>query len=313
MSTENNERDKVSRIESEDKTLLRRDTESLSSDSPPTNEYENEPTRRFVAPIDENAQTTLQNAPDTEPTEIFSDNETDKEADERKNVPDGNALPPNRLRFSLVCLLFVNMFIFAGINIYQAFLIQSVPPFVTAPQGNGFVIVNVRQGFEGAFQVGDEMVSVNGIEVNPTNIRQLDNLALNNPGERRIIVVRRNGEMREVETVSVSPPLSFRLNRVFYDGLLRAIFLITGLLIFLFKPNDKQALLLTLIFGSSLASGSLSALADLPPILLVVKVIGFLNIAFCAPLFLHFCLVFPERSSLLRRIPKLEYLIYLPI
>ena len=274
-------------------------------------------TRQFA----NDAQPEIKAAPETEPTEIPFDADTAptevlteieaETADEY--VPDENALRPNRWRYALVCLLFVNMFVFAGINTFQTFSIQSFPPYVDAPQGNRIVIVNVRSGFEGEFQTGDEIASVNGIEANPANIRRLDRLALDKPGEPRTIVVRRDGQMREIKTVSVAPPLGFRLNRILYEFLLRATFLVTGLLIFLFKPNDKQAFLLTLIFLSALASESLSVLLDFPPLLFVVKALGLLIIMFCAPLFLHFCLVFPERSTLLNRFPHLESLIYLPI
>jgi predicted Ser/Thr protein kinase len=312
MSDEKQKQNRLSFTKNEDRILPREDS--------PIDASEEKSTRHFAESSTDNAQTKIKPAPETEPTEILSDAETEtttilteiETEVEDEFLPDENALRPSRLRFALVCLLFVIMFIFAGINIYQTFSIQSFPPFITTLQENGFVIVSVRQGFEGAFQVGDELVSVDGTEVNPANIRQIDSLALDEPGERRIIVVRRNEQLREVETVSVPPPLSFRSNRILYGVFLRTIFLITGLLIFLLKPNDKQALLLTLIFVSSLASESLSVLKDLPPILLIFKAIGLLIIIFCAPLFLHFCLVFPERSTLLRRFPNLERLIYLP-
>jgi hypothetical protein len=71
-----------------------------------------EPTRRFAASSE--AQTALQNASDIEPTKTFSKDETEREADEPKDIPDENALRPGRVRFVLVCLLFVNMFVVAG-------------------------------------------------------------------------------------------------------------------------------------------------------------------------------------------------------
>ena len=284
---------------------------ALSHSDALTIETTDEPTHKFDVPADQaqkNHQTKLENTP----TEILSGDASQNEADS-VNMPNENALRPSRLRFALVCLLFAIMFIFAGINTFQTFSIQSFPPYVDAPEGDNFVIVSVRPGFEDAFQVGDEIISVDGIEVNPANINKLDRLALNKSGESQTIVIRRSKELREIETVSVAPPLGFRLNRILYEFLLRSIFLVTGLLIFLFKPNDKQAFLLTLIFLSALASESLSVLLDLPKLLFVIKAVGLLTIMFCAPLFLHFCLIFPECSPLLRRFPKLESLIYLPI
>ncbi len=251
---------------------------------------------------------------ENEPTEIgYADETSETEEDELPPAPDENALRPSRLRFALVCLLFVNMFIFIGININFVFSIQSSLPFDAAPQGDRVLIVNVRPGFETAFQTGDEIVGVNETNVNSVNFRRLETLGLDRPGERRIITVRGDGlETRQVETVSASPPLSFHLSRILRDVLFPAMFLITGLLLFLLKPNDKQALLMALILGSSLDSGALAALADLPLPLLVVKVFGLLIITLSAPIFLYFCVTFPERSSLLRRFPKLEFLIFTP-
>ncbi len=89
---------------------------------------------------------------ENEPTEIgFADETSETKEDELPPAPDENALRPSRLRFALVCLLFVNMFIFIGININFVFSIQSSLPFDTAPQGDRILIVNVRQGFETAF------------------------------------------------------------------------------------------------------------------------------------------------------------------
>ncbi len=250
---------------------------------------------------------------ENEPTKISLANETAETGEEElPAAPDENTLRSSRWRFALLCLLFVNMFIFAGINIYEAFLIQSFAPYFAERQGDKRVIVRVNQGFEDALQVGDELVSINKIETNPT-ARQLDYIPLlDKPGEPLTVVVRRNGQVRQIETVSVSPRLSFHFNRILFTFLIPLMFSVLVLVLFLLKPNDKQALLSALFFASALASGTLLALIDLPPVLFVVKVIGLLFITLSAPLFLHFCLIFPERSSLLRRFPKLERLIYLP-
>ena len=241
----------------------------------------------------------------------FSKDGTENEADELKDIPDENALSPSRVRFVLVCLLFVNMFVVAGVEIYHASLVRSTLPYVPEVQGDGLVIVSVRPGFEGAFRVGDKLVTINGIEITPHSVRQENRLSLSPPGEQRTVVLRRDGQLCEVKTVSVALPLSYHLNHILFLFLYPAVFLVTGFLIFLLKPNNKQALLLALLFGSFLRvasiwdlSGSLS--------LIVVKVIGLLFVELPPPLFLHFCLVFPERSSLLRRFQKLERLIYLP-
>jgi hypothetical protein len=288
----------------EEKTLHLSPTPAL--DAPSINDQKSlEPTRRFAASGE--AQSALQNAKDTEPTKTFSQEKIESEDNE---LPDVNALRPSRVRFLFVCLLFVNMFVVAGVEIYQAFLARSALPFVTEVQGDGLILVSVRSGFEGAFHIGDQLVSVNGLEVNPGRIGRLNRLRRLPPGEKRTVVVRRDGQLREVETVSVAPPLSRQLSQVLFLFLYPAVFLVTGFLIFLLKPNNKQALLLALLFGSFLRV-SIWDVSD-SPVLIIVKVIALLFVSLPPPLFLHFCLVFPEHSALLRRIPKLERLIYLP-
>ncbi len=290
-------------VPTEDKTLLHSDAL--------TNGATDEPTRKFTAPADE-LQTNHKTEFEAEPTKILQVESPDDISDEPPATPDENALRPSRLRFALVCLFFVIMFIYAGINLYQSFLIQSSLPFIAQRQGDGFVIASVRPGFEEAFQAGDELVSINGIEVKTSNVARLrlEYLRADAPGVRRTVIVRRGGQEREVETAYAALSLSFRLNRILLGFLSAAMFLGTGLLLFLLKPNDKQALLLALAFGSVVwGSPSISAVS---PFLLVPLFIGFLLVPLNAPLGLHFTLVFPERSTLLRRFPKLEWLIYLP-
>lgn len=63
---------------------------------------------------------------ENEPTEIgFAGEPSETDIEELPDAPDENALRPSRLRFALVCLLFVNMFIFIG-NKHQFCILDSV-------------------------------------------------------------------------------------------------------------------------------------------------------------------------------------------
>ncbi|MGH9764605.1 MAG: hypothetical protein ACREAC_27535, partial [Blastocatellia bacterium] len=90
------------------------------------------------------------------------------------------------------------------------------------------------------------------------------------------------------------------------------IFLITGFAVFILKPYDKQALLLSLMFGMIIAYIPLHS-AHTPPSWLAV-VIGVSRILslFAWPIFFHFFLIFPEPSTLLKRFPRLELYLYIP-
>ncbi len=301
------ERERFLNESCQDDDQMRLEVESLLSSSGAAGSFMQSPA------VGEVAEIVVEEKLKSEPTKIFFANETSETGEEElPDAPDENALRPSHLRFAFLSLVFVNMFIFAGINIYEAFSIQSFAPYFAERQGDKRVIVRVNQGFEDALQVGDEVVSLNEIETNPT-ARQLYYIPLlDKPGEPLTVIVRRNGQVRQIETVSVSPLLSFHFNRILFTFLIPPMFSVLVLLLFLLKPNDKQALLSALLFASIIASGTLLASIDLPPVLLVVKVIGLLFNSLTTPLFLHFCLIFPERSSLLRRFPKLERLIYLP-
>jgi len=256
MSAQNREQDKVSRIESEDKTLLSGDAESLSDTPPPTDEYENEPTRRFAAPVNEQEQTALQNAPDTEPTKIFSENDTENKrgereieaVDELRDAPNENALRPSRLRFALVCLLFVFVVGVTVIHLIPQFSFKSsFPEFNTELKDKRQVIAFVDPNFADRIQIGDELVSINNEPINEGNLLKI--LARINEGDRYTIQLRRGADLREVELVAQPIPLARVLGRYFFGIFLTGTFLLTGLAVFLLKPNDKQALLMAVLFA----------------------------------------------------------------
>src|SRR4029079_7436237 len=103
-----------------------------------------------------------------------------------------------------------------------------------------------------------------------------------------------------------------RRARVVWFYLSAILHLLTAWLILLFRPDDKQACLLALMLGTMTGLVGLNP-SNLPPWLdLIVGLATALGNQFY-PLFVHFFLIFPERSKLLRRWPRLETWRYLPI
>src|SRR5262249_38068413 len=90
------------------------------------------------------------------------------------------------------------------------------------------------------------------------------------------------------------------------------LFLVAGVAVFLLKPGNDQAWLLALMLTSFTALFPLSVYIRLPQwVSLTASLTQVLSTIFL-PVILHFFLIFPERSALLGRFPKLERLIYLP-
>ncbi|MGI8837718.1 MAG: PDZ domain-containing protein, partial [Pyrinomonadaceae bacterium] len=263
-----------------------------------TDEQSLEPTRRFGASSE--APTALQNAPDTEPTRIFSDNETGE---------DETAPKPKRYgwRFALVCALYALSFVNYGLNVSRVDLTSPPPSFNAIQDGESLKVSKVSQANVGAIRVGDRLLRINGQEVK--NYAQLiDVTAPLKFGDELRVTLQRDGQVIEVEGVLEPQPLREQLTAILNTALMPVVFMLTGFLVFLFKPNDERSFLLALLFN-------VPGAYVYPNSPLFFKITAFLgNIAASIPLvfMLHLFLIFPERSPLLRRFPRLAYLIYIP-
>jgi hypothetical protein len=159
-------------------------------------------------------------------------------------------------------------------------------------------------------QTGDEFVSVDG-----ENIRYQPDLITafrrHPPDSSFSIVVRRDGQLLHLTLRKDTPSLGFYIRR-FILILVPACFLLMGLVVFLLKPDDKPALLLGLWFGA-ISTGFPAELYRLLPVWLMwVAVASSILRWFLIPFCLHFFLIFPEQSPLLRRFPRLESYLYIP-
>lgn len=222
-----------------------------------------------------------------------------------------------QLKLILSAVFFALLLIYAVALFFQTSAVlgrRSEPGWTPFQIGN-----EVRVGQLGsveaksALRSGDEVIAINGIPVNSdSSIPEVFNAI--EPGSNYLLTLRRGGRLFDVMLTSQAIPFSAWM----IDGALRLIipniFLLTGLVVFLLKPNDKQALLLSLMFGmftGAILSGA-PAFAGRPLWLIIVMLVVNLVSLFLWPIFFHFFQIFPEPSSLIRKAPKLEKYLYIP-
>lgn len=156
-------------------------------------------------------------------------------------------------------------------------------------------------------KVGDEFIAINGVKI-IDDPRILDYIKGVPPGTRYTLTIRRAGELRDVEIQTVPYQGRNNFDPYHYVSLL---FLATAWIVFLLRPDDKQAWLLALMLGT--LTGTLGNEPDNLPswLSLAVPMAVALGVLFL-PVFVHFFLIFPDSSPLLRRWSRLETWIYLP-
>ena len=201
----------------------------------------------------------------------------------------------------------------------KSYLVLTYPMFFN-PDDYGFgvrqqigrlVVVSIKPGGPAAtLQTGDEFVSVDG-----ENIRYQPDLITafrrHQPHSSYSIVVRRDGQLLYFTLRQDTPSLGFYIRRLILI-LVPASFFLMGLLVFLLKPDDKPALLLSLWFGAISTGFPEELYLLLSGWVMWVVVASTILRLFLVPLCLHFFLIFPEESPLLRRWPRLESYLYVP-
>jgi hypothetical protein len=216
-----------------------------------------------------------------------------------------------RTRTVVVAVFFVFTFTCAGVSIYQSLQWRGADAGWRPVQADGVVRVwaVTPGGPATALHVGDKVISVGGVPV--TNAAQVWLAWPRGPGEAYTTVVERDGQRQEYTLRTVPAPLVAWLT-LFELGILTPLFfLFTGLTVFLLRPDNKQALLLALLLGLFAILGS-QDVTGLPGWLAALMLGGNVVSVWFFPLFLHFFLVFPEQSPLLRRFPRFETLLYMP-
>ncbi|MGH9767855.1 MAG: hypothetical protein ACREAB_10515, partial [Blastocatellia bacterium] len=208
---------------------------------------------------------------------------------------------------------FALMFVNVGANFYSIWAEGSAYSQrgweAAGVDGKPIIYTVDADGPAAILRVGDEVVS---LIVEPQGACPLLNRreCTVPPGTGYKLAVRRGGQTLEFELRTAADSLSdWFYGIVLHLGSL--IFVVTGLTVFLLKPDDKQALLLALMLGSFV--GFFYGNSDLLSkwVQFVVHLARFCQVGLF-PFFLHFFLLFPERGPWARRFPRLEFWLYLP-
>lgn len=219
-------------------------------------------------------------------------------------------------RLVLGGVFFALMFGHFGVGAYSAWLNLMARPASSdgwtaslLPDGQARIVSVDQGGPATALRVGDDLISINGLTLrdDPQILSYNQRVA---PGTRYTIVVRRQGQSLEFILTTAGYPIRNWLMPI-VDCLVQALFLLTGLIVFLLKPADRQAWLLALMLGAftGLFNSDLPLLPlAVAPVVAIARIVGFCFL----PVFCHFFLIFPDRSPLLRRFPNLERRLYWP-
>jgi len=221
------------------------------------------------------------------------------------------------LQFTLGAIFFALLLVYGGARFFKGFEalgMASDPGWIARQVGNQVRVDRFRNAEPAALlRPGDEVLAINAQPIKEasdviTIFHSLD------PGTPYTVVIRRDGVLVEVRLRSQAISLISWIVSGTASLVIPNIFLLTGLIVFLLKPDDKQALLLALMFG--MFSGAIYALdpayAGESPSMVAVMLVVHLASLFLWPVFFHFFQIFPERSMLVRRVPKLEAYLYLP-
>lgn len=223
-----------------------------------------------------------------------------------------------RLKFTLGAIFFALLLVYGGARVFKGFAalgMESDPGWVARQVGTQVRVDRLRnvELFEW-LGIGDEVLAINGQPIKQASdvveiFHHLD------PGTPYSVVLRRGGALPFQTTLVSQPiPLMFLIVNGTASLVIPNIFLLTGLIVFLLKPDDKQALLLALMFGMFTAAifgfdpNYAGESVSMVGVMLTVHVASL----FLWPVFFHFFQIFPEPSPLARKIPRLEFYLYLP-
>ena len=224
-----------------------------------------------------------------------------------------------QLKLILSAAFFALLLIYAVALFFQTSVVlgrRSEPGWISFQVDNEVRVrqLGPRSKAKAALRPGDEIIAIKTASRLPRIPESLKSSSAIEPDSNYVVTIRRGGRLLDVMLTSQAIPFSGWV----IDGALRLIipniFLLTGLVVFLLKPNDKQALLLSLMFG--MFTGAILATAPVfagrPLWLVIVMLVVNLASLFLWPIFFHFFQIFPEPSSLIRKAPKLEKYLYVP-
>jgi sigma-B regulation protein RsbU (phosphoserine phosphatase) len=222
----------------------------------------------------------------------------------------------NKWRFTFGLVIFALLFFYLGVRVYFVFIHESSYDGWTTrqkPEDGRWYITDVDpNGPATALQKGDEFLAINGItRAQDPSIANYNQRVP--PGTNYQMTVRRNGQQIVIplQTTEVTQRRNNFGERAYV--VINFVFLLTGLIIFLLKSDNKHAWLLALTLGTFIGLNSWTMPLEMfgRGMELLVAAIKILCL-WSVPMLVHFFLSFPERSPLLKRWPKLERWLYWP-
>src|SRR5215471_3444486 len=223
-----------------------------------------------------------------------------------------------RLRLIIGIPFFALMFFFLGLRVYSRVALQeySLRGWNAEWRDGRVVIADVipNSPATGVLRKGDVVVAFWSERRDETPLVTPDYWRVP-PGTLYKLTVSRDGQSLELplqtNRISFGGPSSGAL--YFFYMLTFLLFIITGVTVFLLRPGDEQAWLLALMLTTPVALLSLDiGSLQLPRWIYLAASLTQTLATIFFPALLRFFLIFPERSPLLRRFPKLEWLIYMP-
>lgn len=218
-----------------------------------------------------------------------------------------------RVRLVPISLFFALMITYASVNCYfHTFRNLNVGTFGWTVSSDKKIKLDSNYT-NTLLKDGDELVTLNKIPYQSQS-QYWQYESQQSPEKTYNITIRRDGQLSELKLTYQKQSLSNFLLNILIWLLLPLIFIATGVTVFFLRTDDKQAILLAILFCMIAAGPPAPGLvfASLPfPVSTVILFAYVFSWGFPAVLF-HFFLIFPERVSLLNKYPALEKLLYVP-
>ncbi len=222
-----------------------------------------------------------------------------------------------RLQFLLGAIFFALLLVYGATRFYRSLGMldmESDPGFTVRITGAQARVGQIRSvELAGIVRSGDEVLAINGQAIKHVS-DVVDMFQHINPRTPYTLNIRRGPASFDLTILSQAIPFTSWILNGFGSLILPNIFLLTGLIVFMLRPDNKQALLLALMFG--MFTGAVPALdpnyGGESTLTIGIMLAVHAASLFLWPVFFHFFQIFPEPSPLVRRVPKLEAYLYLP-
>lgn len=225
-------------------------------------------------------------------------------------------LKPKPLRTVLIYGLFAFSLLWLGLNVYQSIRVRTeVVEWAAANTDGRLLIASVTAAVADKLSVGDQVVSLNGETVTRHGrLKQI--LERLGPGEvyRLQIQPAEGAALREIELTAPPTSAVVEINKYLVNLIIPAVFFLCGVIVFSFKPDNKQVVLMATAFALMTIAVPVMprVVPELPLPWNVIWGVGTVFGLLFAPIIFHLHAIFPEPARLVSRFPVVEKLLYLP-